>query len=60
MRVVALSFACNNACIFCAQGKLRVTAANIDADAAVDEAAWALTPGETVALVQFKNLLTSN
>jgi MoaA/NifB/PqqE/SkfB family radical SAM enzyme len=51
MRVVALSFACNNACIFCAQGKLRETAPAMDADAAVERAAAALRPGEAVALV---------
>jgi MoaA/NifB/PqqE/SkfB family radical SAM enzyme len=51
MRVVALSFACNNACIFCAQGKLREATASDDAAAAVEAAAAALRPGEAVALV---------
>jgi len=51
MRVIALSFACNNACIFCAQGRLREAAASVDPGAAVDDAVRTLTAGETVALV---------
>jgi pyruvate-formate lyase-activating enzyme len=51
MRVIALSFACNNACIFCAQGKLRETSPSFDAEASVRDAAGALAAGETVALV---------
>lgn len=50
MRLVALSFACNNACVFCAQGKLREAGPAIDAEAAVRSAAASLQPGETVAL----------
>lgn len=51
MRVIAISYACNNACIYCAQGKLRETAASIDAEGLVHEAAQGLASGETVALV---------
>jgi MoaA/NifB/PqqE/SkfB family radical SAM enzyme len=51
MRAVLLSFACNNACVFCAQGKLREAAEAVDAESAVREAAAALSAGETVALV---------
>jgi MoaA/NifB/PqqE/SkfB family radical SAM enzyme len=53
MRVVALSFACNNACVFCAQGELRATKPLSDAEvaAAVEQAAASLHRGETVALV---------
>lgn len=51
MRVVALSFACNNACIFCAQGKLRESAPTFDAEAVVQQAAASLASGEAVALV---------
>lgn len=51
MRVAALSFACNNACVFCAQGKLREKAASSSADAAVKQVIESLVVGETVALV---------
>ncbi len=53
MRVVALAFTCNNACIHCAQGKLRATSGNpsLDAERAVERAASELVRGETVALV---------
>ena len=53
MRVVALAFACNNACIFCAQGKLRATSGDpsLDAERAVERAASEVARGETVALV---------
>lgn len=51
MRVVALSFACNNACVFCAQGKLREAAAQVDGAEAVEQAAASLREGDTVALV---------
>jgi MoaA/NifB/PqqE/SkfB family radical SAM enzyme len=47
MRVVALGFSCNNACVFCAQGELRATAS----PAGVDDALAAIEPGEIVALV---------
>lgn len=51
MRVIALSFTCNNACVFCAQGNLRETAAAIDAEASVQGTAASLRGGEAVALV---------
>jgi len=51
MRVVALTFACNNACVFCAQGRLRASAQVDDGATAVREAAASLRGGETVALV---------
>jgi MoaA/NifB/PqqE/SkfB family radical SAM enzyme len=49
MRTVALGFACNNACIFCAQGELR-TLGGAEATPAA-ELVDAITPGETVAFV---------
>lgn len=51
MRTVALSFACNNACVFCAQGDLRESKETIDAAVAIEEAARSLVAGETVALL---------
>lgn len=51
MRTVALSFACNNACVFCAQGELRDLASTSEPGATVAEAARSLDAGETVALV---------
>lgn len=52
MRVVALSFACNNACIFCAQAKLRATSGDlVDPEAAIERASREISRGETVALV---------
>ncbi|MEZ4297700.1 MAG: radical SAM protein [Polyangiaceae bacterium] len=51
MRVLALSFACNNACVFCAQGELRRTAEPVDTAAAIESAAASVQPGETLALV---------
>jgi len=50
MRILTLSFACNNACIFCAQGKLREASESIDAESAVREVARTLIAGETIAL----------
>jgi pyruvate-formate lyase-activating enzyme len=50
MRAVALSLSCNNACIHCAQGKLREESAANDAEAAVRALAASLRRGETVAL----------
>jgi MoaA/NifB/PqqE/SkfB family radical SAM enzyme len=47
MRVVALGFSCNNACVFCAQGELRATATPPDVDAAIA----AIEPGDRVAFV---------
>jgi len=49
MRVVALGFSCNNACVFCAQGELRANVANDDA--AIDAELERIVPGETVAFV---------
>lgn len=50
MRSVALSFACNNACVFCAQGGLR-DAASTDPAEAIARTIAELAPGETVALM---------
>lgn len=50
MRAVALSLSCNNACIHCAQGKLREESGASDAEAAVRALAASLRQGETVAL----------
>jgi MoaA/NifB/PqqE/SkfB family radical SAM enzyme len=49
MRVVALGFSCNNACVYCAQGELRATTA--PAPSAVDALVDAIAPGERVAFV---------
>jgi MoaA/NifB/PqqE/SkfB family radical SAM enzyme len=54
MRVITVGFACNNACVFCAQGDLRRTGAAADdgvdaAATAVTGALSSITPGETVA-----------
>lgn len=54
MRLVALGFSCNNACIFCAQGELRASDAAQDQERrspSPAEAIAAITPGETVAFV---------
>ena len=54
MRVIALTFTCNNACIFCAQGKLRATSGNLslsDTEATIERASREIVRGETVALV---------
>ena len=50
MRVVALGFACNNACIFCAQGDLRSRGAEID-EAPIAAELASIQPGEIVAFV---------
>lgn len=55
MRVVHLGFACNNACIFCAQGELRASAASAArapdaAEDPIDQLA-SIAPGEAVAFV---------
>lgn len=47
MRLVALGPACNNACVFCAQGELRAHDAARDVAAALS----AVVPGDTVAFV---------
>jgi MoaA/NifB/PqqE/SkfB family radical SAM enzyme len=47
MRVIALGPACNNACIFCAQGELRAR----DPERDVVGALSAVAPGDTVAFV---------
>jgi MoaA/NifB/PqqE/SkfB family radical SAM enzyme len=51
MRVITVGFACNNACVFCAQGDLRrtVQVSPAAAAAAVTAAIAAVTPGEAVA-----------
>jgi MoaA/NifB/PqqE/SkfB family radical SAM enzyme len=46
MRAITVGFACNNACVFCAQGDLRATRAP---EIEVDRAVEAVQPGETVA-----------
>ncbi|MBK8253526.1 MAG: radical SAM protein [Polyangiaceae bacterium] len=51
MRIVTLSPACNNACVFCAQGKLREQPARQTPEQIVADAVGALVAGETVALV---------
>lgn len=51
MRTVALSFACNNACVFCAQGDLRESSDAIDGAAAIEDAARSIVAGETLAIV---------
>ena len=48
MRVIAVGFACNNACVFCAQGDLRDTSAPT---ALVDAQIAAIEEGETIAIV---------
>jgi MoaA/NifB/PqqE/SkfB family radical SAM enzyme len=45
MRAITLGFACNNACVFCAQGERRASAAPLDVAARIAE----IVPGETVA-----------
>jgi MoaA/NifB/PqqE/SkfB family radical SAM enzyme len=51
MRRIALGFACNNACIFCAQGELRAgSGAQADRDR-ISALIAATQPGETVALM---------
>lgn len=44
MRSITVGFACNNACVFCAQGDLRARAAPIDVAAAIT----AIEPGDLV------------
>lgn len=48
MRRIGLGFACNNACVFCAQGDLRSVGERID-EARVEALIEAIKPGETVA-----------
>ena len=48
MRVIVVGFACNNACVFCAQGALRAARPAVP-EAEVDGAVAAVQPGETVA-----------
>jgi MoaA/NifB/PqqE/SkfB family radical SAM enzyme len=45
MRRITVGFACNNACVFCAQGELRAAGRSFDVPAAIA----AIEPGETVA-----------
>lgn len=47
MRRITVGFACNNACVFCAQGELRAAGRSFDVAAAVA----AVEPGETVAFL---------
>lgn len=49
MRLVTLGFACNNACIFCAQGELRGEVA-WDPEAALNAAIQRTSPGEIIAI----------
>lgn len=55
MRLIALGFACNNACIFCAQGELRAARPSPregeDDAARIDAQIAAILPGETVAFM---------
>lgn len=51
MRIIAFSPACNNACVFCAQGKLREQAPSQTPEQIVADAIGAIVPGETVAIV---------
>jgi MoaA/NifB/PqqE/SkfB family radical SAM enzyme len=50
MRTVALGLACNNACIFCAQGRLREERAPVDVSV-VDAQLSTIEPGDHVAFV---------
>src|SRR5262245_52582301 len=47
MRVITISAACNNACVFCAQGDMRRAGPRAD----VAERLAAVQPGEAVALL---------
>lgn len=47
MRLIALGAACNNACVFCAQGAMRERATPVHATSAIAS----ITPGEVVAFV---------
>jgi len=49
MRVITVGFACNNACVFCAQGDLGRVRPSLAED--VDRAVEAIAPGETVAFL---------
>jgi pyruvate-formate lyase-activating enzyme len=54
MRLVALGYSCNNACIFCAQGELRASDTAQDRELRsriLGAAIAAITPGEAVAFV---------
>jgi MoaA/NifB/PqqE/SkfB family radical SAM enzyme len=48
MRTITVGFACNNACVFCAQGELRNGAGPLDGGASVALALEAVAFGETV------------
>src|SRR4051794_18617310 len=50
MQVVALSFSCNNACVFCAQGELRASSTPAS-DAAIEAELEQAGPSEAVAFV---------
>jgi MoaA/NifB/PqqE/SkfB family radical SAM enzyme len=50
VRAISVGFACNNACVFCAQGDLRATKKAED-DAVIAAAIAAITEGEVVAFV---------
>lgn len=50
VRVIAVGFACNNACAFCSQGDLRAARPAVPEDE-VARAVAAVQPGETVAFV---------
>jgi MoaA/NifB/PqqE/SkfB family radical SAM enzyme len=60
MRLVALGFSCNNACVFCAQGELRASEPDESVASAggavsgaerVDNVIRSIEPGEVVAFV---------
>jgi MoaA/NifB/PqqE/SkfB family radical SAM enzyme len=51
MRRILVGFACNNACVFCAQGDLRRAPAPDDAGERIARALAAIEPGETVAFL---------
>jgi MoaA/NifB/PqqE/SkfB family radical SAM enzyme len=48
VRIITLGFACNNACVFCAQGDLRAARPSFEA-AEIERAIAAITEGEAVA-----------
>jgi MoaA/NifB/PqqE/SkfB family radical SAM enzyme len=51
MRAITVGFACNNACVFCAQGELRRSAEAVDGGADVAHALEAVVAGEVVAFL---------
>lgn len=51
MRLIALGFSCNNACVFCAQGELRASEEDVSGAERIDNLIHSIEPGETVAFV---------